>query len=579
MYFSHTWRSWRPGHAAVAIWAALWMAGQAEGQTKIHLPTQASAADYAQFSFTRPVKLSTVLSGSCLTGELLFKTDSPAGTNLHLCSNSVWYALNTATGGMSDLKVSATTTAVSVEAGRFRYMDSTGRYAVTEIAGATLTRVAGSDGGILRLEVDDGGGTPVVRCLYGAGLNSSNYTASGCVGVSQDYFSVGAQALATVSISGGVWGTPVDLRAMGGTVNYLAGMGLVRTGNMFSINPAILPFLGNANTWAGKQTMSPGASEAGFNVGSMTGDPLSPLNGDIWYNASSGKFRCRQNGVTADCIAEAVSPGGVDTQIQFHDGGAFGGDAGLTWDKTLKSLTVAKSGSGALITAQATNSAVVNDVASVQACLNNDSNNCAGLRHSFTNLNGAGNAYWAGLIHRSGSENYPVVARSNGGEVHVGGSSGNDPMGSGPGWMVVTAGGVTRFGAQATAGLGLAPILGVWETSGATGDIGAQSLLGSGHTAGVYRVCGTVSVTTAEAGAFTVWTLNWRDVSSGTDLSRKMAFDDDGTVTTTPSRSAPGALSVVCKVIRSTGASAITVDPGDAGGAIYNAAFSLERLQ
>jgi len=33
------------------------------------------------------------------------------------------------------------------------------------------------------------------------------------------------------------------------------------------------------------------------------------------------------------------SPGGIDKQIQFNDGGAFGGDAGLTYDKTLKSLS------------------------------------------------------------------------------------------------------------------------------------------------------------------------------------------------------------------------------------------------
>jgi hypothetical protein len=311
----------------------------------------------------------------------------------------------------------------------------------------------------------------------------------------------------------------------------------------------------------------------------VAGDPLNPVNGDLWYNTSSGKFRCRQGGVTVDCTSVMVSPGGVNTQIQFHDGGAFAGDSGLTWNKTLKSLTVAKSGSGALITAQATNSAVGNDVATIQTCLNNDSNNCAGLRHSFTNVNGAGNAYWAGLIHRSGSENFPVVARSDGGEVHVGGSSGSDPMGNGPGWVVVTAGGVSRFGALATAGLGLAPILGIWTSSGATGNTGAQTLLGAGHSAGMYRVCGTVSVTAAGTGEFTAWTLGWRDVSSGTDLSRKMAFDEDGTLTTTPSKAAPGAFGAVCKVLRSTGVSAITVDPGDAAAAIYSAAFSIERLE
>ncbi len=35
-----------------------------------------------------------------------------------------------------------------------------------------------------------------------------------------------------------------------------------------------------------------------------------------------------------------VSPGGSDTQIQFNDGGSFGGDADFTWNKTTNALTV-----------------------------------------------------------------------------------------------------------------------------------------------------------------------------------------------------------------------------------------------
>jgi len=36
----------------------------------------------------------------------------------------------------------------------------------------------------------------------------------------------------------------------------------------------------------------------------------------------------------------ASSPGGSDTQVQFNDGGSFGGDAGLTFNKTSKSITL-----------------------------------------------------------------------------------------------------------------------------------------------------------------------------------------------------------------------------------------------
>ena len=37
------------------------------------------------------------------------------------------------------------------------------------------------------------------------------------------------------------------------------------------------------------------------------------------------------------------TPGGSDTQVQFNDGGAFGGDSGLTFDKTTNALTVGAS--------------------------------------------------------------------------------------------------------------------------------------------------------------------------------------------------------------------------------------------
>jgi len=34
------------------------------------------------------------------------------------------------------------------------------------------------------------------------------------------------------------------------------------------------------------------------------------------------------------------TPGGSDTQVQFNDAGAFGGDAGMTYDKTTNTLTI-----------------------------------------------------------------------------------------------------------------------------------------------------------------------------------------------------------------------------------------------
>lgn len=69
-------------------------------------------------------------------------------------------------------------------------------------------------------------------------------------------------------------------------------------------------------------------------LGQYEGDVqiTSPLTGDalVW------------NGVTSRWENKpiSVSPGGSDTQIQFNDGGAFGGDAGLTFNRTTGSLTL-----------------------------------------------------------------------------------------------------------------------------------------------------------------------------------------------------------------------------------------------
>lgn len=57
-----------------------------------------------------------------------------------------------------------------------------------------------------------------------------------------------------------------------------------------------------------------------------------PTNGQVpVYNSTTGKWEA--GSVTS-------SPGGSDTQVQFNDGGAFGGDAGFTYNKTTDTATL-----------------------------------------------------------------------------------------------------------------------------------------------------------------------------------------------------------------------------------------------
>jgi hypothetical protein len=49
-------------------------------------------------------------------------------------------------------------------------------------------------------------------------------------------------------------------------------------------------------------------------------------------------------------LTVTATPGGSDTQVQFNDGGSFGGDAGLTFNKTTGRLTLGTSGQAAFST-------------------------------------------------------------------------------------------------------------------------------------------------------------------------------------------------------------------------------------
>ena len=415
------------------------LAWQAFAQTRINLAGQSANVDFSQFSLTRPVKQGTVLPSSCTTADLFFKTDAAAGSNLYLCASSAWYAITASGGGgggvggatslngLTDLKVSTATTAVSVAAGRFQYLDSSGRYTVTDIQAATVTKVSGSDTGTMRIEIDPASGTPIIRCLFESTMTVGNYSASGCTTGTQNQFSAGAQPLATVVISGGVWGNPTDLRVLSGTANYLAGTGLSKAGNTFSVNPGVVGLLSAINTWTARQNMTAGTANAGLNVGSVAGDPASVSNGDIWYNSTTGKLRCRQSGSTVNC---------ADGQLPAEN-----------------------------------------------------------------------------------------------------------------------------------------------ESTGLTGDPAAITILAGSHPAGTYRLCGTVSVTTAGSGAFSAWTVSWRDPSNPSDVTRTIAWDDNGTFTTTPGAAVAAPASAVCKTLRSTGVSPISVNPGNGGTALFNLYFTAERIQ
>jgi hypothetical protein len=60
-------------------------AAQSRAQTLLDLRSQTRNVDFSAAVMTRPVKTGTVLPATCAGGQLFFKTDAPAGTNLYGC--------------------------------------------------------------------------------------------------------------------------------------------------------------------------------------------------------------------------------------------------------------------------------------------------------------------------------------------------------------------------------------------------------------------------------------------------------------------------------------------------------------
>lgn len=95
-----------------------------------------------------------------------------------------------------------------------------------------------------------------------------------------------------------------------------------------------------------KQTFNPDGTNAGLNVGSQAGAPSSLADGDLWYDSTANKFKCRQNGATTDCVSTAT--GGATYIIKPSDesvnntntGTTFQDDNDLTFSPTINATYV-----------------------------------------------------------------------------------------------------------------------------------------------------------------------------------------------------------------------------------------------
>ena len=129
-----------------------------------------------------------------------------------------------------------------------------------------------------------------------------------------------------------------------------------------------------------------------------------------------------------------ASIGGSNTQVQFNDSGAFGGDAGLTYDKTTDTLAVGAisgiAGTFLTITAQDSNDVGGDIVNGIEISAGNAiSGNNAGGGMDASAGNGFGSGDGGGFQF-SGGNGEPSLGTGNGGDVQFyagdgGGAGGN----------------------------------------------------------------------------------------------------------------------------------------------------------
>jgi hypothetical protein len=153
-------------------------------------------------------------------------------------------------------------------------------------------------------------------------------------------------------------GTTVLVPALNVTGNLTIGDA---SGDTITINATTAAIPNGLNI--GSNNLYLNGTKVGIGTATLGAERLT-VAGVVYSTAGGFKF---PDGTTQTSAASGTTPGGSNTQVQFNDGGAFGGDSGLTFNKTTNALTVGGllTAGGATLSSTLTMSAAVNNAARV----------------------------------------------------------------------------------------------------------------------------------------------------------------------------------------------------------------------
>jgi len=156
--------------------------------------------------------------------------------------------------------------------------------------------------------------------------------------VSTDYTVGGPGGTGTITLGRSKSTNRIDIGNAGNstsftqTVNIAAGTGTsdVTIGSKSGTSPMVLQ--------AGTSGLSVSGS-ARFNQG-LSGSLTKLVDGTSYLIAGSNITISSASNGAVTISSAGGTPGGLDTYVQFNDGGSFGGDSGLTYNKTTDTLTI-----------------------------------------------------------------------------------------------------------------------------------------------------------------------------------------------------------------------------------------------
>src|ERR1035437_2108745 len=149
------------GAGMFRLFTVVLIGAAAAAQTQIDLRTQARNVDLTAAASTKPLKTGTALPATCVVGDMFFKTDAPAGSNVYGCTAANTWAVQGNDTVMSGGSLVGNT-------GTVNFVTGTGLMTVIAATGPQINVQTAVDTAVVQTQPGEQGGAALL-CASGSG--------------------------------------------------------------------------------------------------------------------------------------------------------------------------------------------------------------------------------------------------------------------------------------------------------------------------------------------------------------------------------------------------------------------------